>query len=187
MRAAPDVPGALLITAAMMLGRLHHRRPGGAAGLAGPADARPGGGSLVLLAAFIVRQRTARHPLVPLRIFAARNVTGANLVQILGTAGMFGMFFLGSLYLRRDPGVRPAADRAGLPAGGRGMGTLSVRYTDRLVMRFGARALMFGGLALIAAGLALFALAPAHGGGYLAYVFPVTVAIGAGRACASRR
>jgi len=40
------------------------------------------------------------------------------------------------------------------------MGTLSVRYTDRLVMRFGARTLLFPGLGLIAAGLALFALVP---------------------------
>jgi len=60
------------------------------------------------------------------------------------------------------------------------MGALSVRYTDRLVMRFGARKLMFPGLGLIAAGLALFALAPAHGAGYLEHVFPVTVLIGAG-------
>jgi predicted MFS family arabinose efflux permease len=55
-----------------------------------------------------------------------------------------------------------------------------VRYTDRLVMRFGARTLLFPGLGLIAAGLALFALAPAHGAGYLVHVFPVTVLIGTG-------
>src|SRR5262249_62179923 len=60
------------------------------------------------------------------------------------------------------------------------MGALSVRYTDRLVMRFGARTLLFPGLGLIAAGLALFALAPAHAGGYLAHVFPVTVLMGTG-------
>ena len=42
-----------------------------------------------------------------MRIFASRNVTGANLVQVLGTAGMFGMFFLGSLYLRQIQGYHP--------------------------------------------------------------------------------
>jgi MFS family permease len=60
------------------------------------------------------------------------------------------------------------------------MGTLSVRYTDRLALRFGARPTMLAGLALITAGLALFALAPASGGAYLPHVFPVAVLVGAG-------
>jgi len=60
------------------------------------------------------------------------------------------------------------------------MGTLSVRYTDRVVMRFGARTPMLAGLALIAAGLALFASVPASGGGYLSHVFPVAVLVGTG-------
>ncbi len=179
-RAGLDVPGALLITAAMMLAVFTIVGPAAQRGWLAPQTLGLAAGSLVLLAAFIVRQRTARHPLVPLRIFASRNVTGANLVQILGTAGMFGMFFLGSLYLREIQGYDPLQIGLAFLPVAVVMGTLSVRYTDRLVMRFGARALMFGGLALIAAGLALFALAPAHGGGYLAYVFPVTVAIGAG-------
>jgi hypothetical protein len=44
---------------------------------------------------------------MPLRIFSSRAVSGSNLVQVLGTAGMFGMFFLGSLYLRRILGYGP--------------------------------------------------------------------------------
>src|SRR2546430_16560555 len=60
------------------------------------------------------------------------------------------------------------------------MGVLSVRYTDRLVMRFGARTLLFPGLGLIAAGLGLFALAPAHGGSFLVHVLPATVLMGTG-------
>ena len=38
---------------------------------------------------------------MPLRIFRSRNVAGANLIQVLSVAGMFGMFFLGALYLQR--------------------------------------------------------------------------------------
>src|SRR4029077_15469728 len=60
------------------------------------------------------------------------------------------------------------------------MGALSVRYTDRLVLRFGARATMLTGLGLIAAGLALFALVPASGGGYLSHIFPVALLAGTG-------
>ena len=63
-----------------------------------------GAGSLVLLAAFIAREATAANPLIPLRIFSSRNVTGANVLQALTVAGMFGMFFLGSLYLQRVQG-----------------------------------------------------------------------------------
>jgi MFS family permease len=59
------------------------------------------------------------------------------------------------------------------------MGLLSVRYTDRLVMRFGAHRLLLPGLGLIAAGLALFAMAPV-GGGYLSHIFPVTLLVGFG-------
>jgi predicted MFS family arabinose efflux permease len=117
---------------------------------------------------------------MPLRIFSAPNVTGANLVQVLGTAGMFGTFFLGSLYLRRILGYDPLQiGLAFLPVAVM-MGTLSVRYTDRLVLRFSARTTMLSGLGLIAAGLALFASAPAGGGGYLSHIFPVAVLAGTG-------
>src|ERR1700744_6135336 len=117
---------------------------------------------------------------MPLRIFSSRTLVGANVVQVLGTAGMFGMFFLGSLYLREILGYDPLQiGLAFLPVTVT-MGTLSVRYTDRLVMRFGARGTMFPGLWLIAAGLALFALAPASGGGDLTHIFPVAGLIGTG-------
>src|SRR6185369_4262947 len=173
LRAGADVPGALLITGAMMLAVYTIVGPAAQRGWLAAETLGLGAGTLVLLAGFIVRQKTARHPLMPLRIFASGNVTGSNLVQVLGTAGMFGMFFLGSLYLRQIMGYDP------LPVAVV-MGVLSVRYTDRLVMRFGARTLLFPGLGLIAAALALFALAPAHGSSFLVHVLPVTVLMGTG-------
>jgi MFS family permease len=180
LRAGMDVPGALLITAAMMLAVFTIVDPAAQLGWLAPKTLGLAAASLVLLGAFIARQRTARHPLMPLRIFASRNVTGANLVQVLGTAGMFGMFFLGSLYLREIQGYDPLQIGLSFLPVAVVMGVLSVRYTDRLVMRFGARTLLFPGLGLIAAGLALFALAPAARGGYLVHVFPVTLLMGTG-------
>src|SRR6516225_7702331 len=180
LRAGMDVPGALLITAAMMLAVFTIVDPAAQQGWLAPETLGLAAASLVLLGAFIARQRTARHPLMPLRIFASRNVTGANLVQVLGTAGMFGMFFLGSLYLRRILGYDPLQIGLAFLPVAVVMGTLSVRYTDRLVMRFGARATMLSGLGLIAAALALFASAPAAGGGYLSHIFPVAVLAGTG-------
>ena len=65
-----------------------------------PRRSRLGAGSLILLGLFIAREASAKTPLIPLRIFRSRNVSGANLVQVLTVAGMFGMFFMGSLYLQ---------------------------------------------------------------------------------------
>jgi EmrB/QacA subfamily drug resistance transporter len=180
LRAGADVPGALLITGAMMLGVFTIIDPAAQQGWLAVKTLSLGACSLVLLGGFILRQRTARNPLMPLRIFSSRNVAGANLVQVLGTAGMFGMFFLGSLYLRQILGYDPLQIGLAFLPVAVVMGTLSVRYTDRLVMRFGARTTILSGLGLIAAGLALFATAPAAGGGYLSHIFPVAVLVGTG-------
>jgi EmrB/QacA subfamily drug resistance transporter len=179
LRAGADVPGALLITGAMMLGVFTIVDPAAQQGWLAAKTVILGLGSLALLGAFVIRQLTARSPLMPLRIFRSRNVTGANLVQILGVAGMFGMFFLGSLYLRRILGYDPLQIGLAFLPVAVVMAVLSVRYTDRLVMRFGARTMLFPGLALIAAALALFALAPV-GGAYASHILPVTLLMGAG-------
>jgi EmrB/QacA subfamily drug resistance transporter len=180
LRAGADVPGAVLITGAMMLGVFTIVDPAAQQGWLAAKTLGLGACSLALLGGFVIRQRTARNPLMPLRIFSSRNVTGANLVQVLATAGMFGMFFLGSLYLRRILGYDPLRIGLAFLPVAVVMGTLSVRYTDLLVLRFGARTPMLAGLGLIAAGLAVFADVPASGGGYLSHIFPVTVLVGAG-------
>jgi MFS family permease len=59
------------------------------------------------------------------------------------------------------------------------MGTLSVRYTERLVTRFGARTMQFPGLTIMAIGLLLFTQAPVEGG-YALHVLPSMILIGAG-------
>ena len=112
----------------------------------------------------MVREATARTPLMPLRILRSRNVAGANLIQALSVAGMFGMFFLGALYLQRVLGYDALADRARLPADHARHGRRCRCATpSALMMRFGAARLLLPGLALIAAGLGLFARLPVHG------------------------
>jgi fucose permease len=59
------------------------------------------------------------------------------------------------------------------------MAVLSVRYTERLAMRFGARTVLVPGLALIAVGLGLFARVPVDGT-YLVDVMPSALFMGAG-------
>jgi EmrB/QacA subfamily drug resistance transporter len=174
-----DVAGAFLVTGSLMLGVYAIIGPAAEYGWGSGLTLAIGGLSLVLLAAFVAREATARNPLVPLRIFRSRNVTGANLIQVLSVAGMFGMFFLGALYLQRILSYDALQTGLAFLPVTILMGTLSVRYTDRLVMRFGARKLVLGGLALFMAGLALFARAPVDGD-YLVHVLPVMVLLGIG-------
>jgi EmrB/QacA subfamily drug resistance transporter len=174
-----DVAGAITVTAALMLGVYAIVGPAASDGWTAPATLGCGAGALVLLALFVVRESTAANPLVPLGIFRSRNVTGANLIQVAGAAGMFGIFFLGSLYLKGVLGYSAMEiGLAFLPTTVL-MGGLSVRYTEPLVSRFGARPVVITGLALIAAGLVLFTRAPADGH-YLEHVLPVVVLLGVG-------
>ena len=174
-----DVPGAVLLTASLMLGVYTIVSPAAEYGWTSGRTLALGVLSLALLVAFVVREATARSPLIPLRIFRSRNVTGANIVQVLSVAGMFGMFFLGALYLQRILGYDALQTGLAFLPVTILMGTLSVRYTDRLVMRFGARKLVLVGLALFATGLVLFTQAPIDGD-YLIHILPVMVLLGIG-------
>jgi predicted MFS family arabinose efflux permease len=135
--------------------------------------------SIALLAAFVARQSRIETPLMPLRLFRARNITGANLVMAPLVAGMFAMFFLGALYLQQVLGYSPLeVGLAFLPSSAL-MGVISLRYTERLISHFGARGSLIGGAAFIGAGLLLFARVPVEGT-YLADILAPTILIGVG-------
>ena len=127
----------------------------------------------------MVREATARTPLIPLRIFRSRNVSGANLIQALLVAGMFSVFFLGTLYLREVLGYDALEIGLAFLPTTLVMGTLSLRYSERLLMRFGPRGTLIPGLVLIAAGLGLFARVPVDGR-YVTDVLPAAVLMGTG-------
>ena len=106
LSAGADVPGAVLCTVGLMIGVY---------AIIGVTEAgwialRTLGllaASVVLVSAFVVRQARIANPLMPLRLFRVRTVTGANLVMALLVVGMFSMFFLGALYLQRVLGYSP--------------------------------------------------------------------------------
>jgi EmrB/QacA subfamily drug resistance transporter len=174
-----DIPGAVLITSSLMLGVYTIVKPAADYGWGAGRTLGLGAISLLLLALFVAREATARKPLIPLRIFRSRNLTGANLVQILTVAGMFGMFFLGSLYLQRIQGYDALEIGLAFLPVTLTMGTLSFKYTEPLITRFGARTLLFPGLSLVAVGLALFTRAPVDGN-YIRDVLPVLLLLGTG-------
>jgi EmrB/QacA subfamily drug resistance transporter len=174
-----DIPGAVLITSSLMLGVYTIVKPAADYGWGAGRTLGLGAVSLALLVAFIAREATARTPLIPLRIFRSRNVTGANVVQVLTVAGMFGMFFLGSLYLQRIQGYDALQIGLAFLPVTIVMGTLSARFSEPLIMRFGARTLLFPGLALVTAGLVYFTQAPVDGS-YVLHVLPVMILLGTG-------
>jgi EmrB/QacA subfamily drug resistance transporter len=174
-----DIPGAVLITSSLLLGVFTIVEPAAEYGWVSGRALVLGAVSLVLLIAFIVRETRVGNPLIPLRIFRSRNLSGANVIQALSVAGMFGMFFLGALYLQRVLGYDALEiGLAFLPAT-IVMGALSLRYSERLIMRFGARRTLLPGLVLIGVALALFTQAPVDGS-YVRHVLPVVILLGFG-------
>jgi len=173
-----DVAGAFLVTAALMLGvytivETTEYGWGSAHTLAFGAVAA------LLLAGFVARQATAINPLLPLRIFRSRNVSGANLIQFLMVAGMLGFFFLSTLYLRRVLGLHPLAIGLAFLPIAVAIGTLSLGWSARLNTRFGARAVLLAGLALIGSGLALLTRAPVESA-YVVDLLPGMLLLGIG-------
>src|SRR6185436_10803662 len=170
LRAGADVPGAVLVTGALMLG------------VYTIVDAR----SLVLafvavalLGAFVWRQATAARPLLPLRVLRSRNVAGANLVQMLMVAGMLGVFFLAVLYLQRVLGYDAVRTGAAFLPISLSIGVLSLGFSARLNARFGPRNVLLPALASIAAGLFLLSRVPVDGA-YLPDLLPAMVLLGVG-------
>jgi EmrB/QacA subfamily drug resistance transporter len=178
LRHGADVLGAVLVTGALMLG-VYTILEAGDYGWGSLHTLGLGGFSLALMAAFLVRQSRTSNPLVPLRIFRSRNVSGANVVQMLMVAGLFGMFFLSVLYLQRVLGYDAIeAGLAFLPVSVL-IGVLSLGFSARLNTRFGARATLIPGLVLLAGALALFARVPVDGS-YLSDLLPSMVMFGVG-------
>jgi EmrB/QacA subfamily drug resistance transporter len=178
LRQGADVPGAVLVTGSLMLG-VYTILEAGDQGWTSLHTLGLGAVALALLATFIRRQARIPNPLMPLRIFRSRNVAGANLVQALFVAGMFGMFFLGALYLQRVLGYGALeVGLAFLPVT-LVIGMLSLGFSERLNMRFGPKATLLPSLVLILAALLLFARAPVDGS-YLTDVLPVMLLLGTG-------
>jgi MFS family permease len=177
--AGTDVLGALTVTASLMLGVYTIVGQAAVHGWTAPTTLWLGAASLALLGLFVVREIVAANPLVPMGIFRSRNVVGANLIQIAGGAGMFGTFFLGSLYLKSVLDYSAMEIGLAFLPTTVFMATVSIRFTEPLVSRYGARPVMIAGLLLIAAGLAQFAYAPVHAS-YWAHVLPVVTLLGVG-------
>jgi EmrB/QacA subfamily drug resistance transporter len=172
LSAGADALGALLVTAGLMLGIyavVQIERYG-------LRSLWFGAVSLVLLAAFLVRQATARTPLMPLRILRSRAVAGANLVQVLTLGAMFAFQVMVALFMQQV--LRYGALDTGLamlPAA-LAIAGVSLFVSPRLSTRFGARAVLLGGLVLLIGAMAWLARVPVDAR-YVTDLLPVMVLI----------
>src|SRR5262245_27266361 len=99
LRAGADATGAALVTGSLMLG-VYTIVKAAEHGWGSLHTLGLGAIAIAGIAAFVARQATASTPLMPLRMFRSRNVTGANMVQVLMVGGLFGMFVLGALFMQ---------------------------------------------------------------------------------------
>jgi EmrB/QacA subfamily drug resistance transporter len=177
-RGGADVPGAVLVTAALMLG-VYTIVETVDYGWTSARTLGLGAVAAALLAGFVARQATAAQPLLPLRVFGSRAVCGANVVQGLMVAGLLGMFFLAVLYLRQVLGYDALRTGLAFLPVSVAIGTLSLGFSARLNTRFGERAVLLPGLLSAGAGLALLTRAPVQGS-YLVDVLPSMLLLGIG-------
>ncbi|HWH20338.1 MAG TPA: MFS transporter [Solirubrobacterales bacterium] len=178
MQEGADFPGAALITGALMLGVFTILQ----ITTWGWVDPRTIVGlvlAALLLVVFVRRQSRIANPLMPLRLFSSRNVVGANTVQALLVAGMFGMFFLGALYLEKVLGYSALEIGLAFLPTTLVMGGLSLGFSEKLIMRFGPRNTLIPGFVLVTIALLLFARTPVDGN-YLTDLLPPFLLIGIG-------
>jgi hypothetical protein len=129
-----DVTGAVALTAglvAIVYGLLQAaEHPWGA-----PRVLAPVGAGALLLAATVVVERRAAHPLIPLRFFANRTRSVVNLVTLFFMSAFIAYTFMLTLFMQHVLGYPPlAGGLAWLPMGvaiGAGIG-ISTAVTPRL-------------------------------------------------------
>jgi len=173
-----DVAGAVTVTIALLLA-VYAIVNGNAAGWASDQTLGLLAASIALLAAFLVIEARSRAPLMPLRLFALRNLATANIVGVLWAAAMFAWFFLSALYLQRVLDYDALeVGLAFLPAN-LIMAVLSLGLSAKLVLRLGIRTPLALGLFFAAAGLVLLARAPLAGS-FAVDVLPSMVLLGLG-------
>jgi EmrB/QacA subfamily drug resistance transporter len=178
LTAGADLPGAVLLIGGLMLG-VYAILGVSEHGWGSSQTLVLGGVATALIAAFVLRESSAANPLMPLRLFRSPNVAGANIVQALMVVGMFGMFFLGALYLQRVLGYTALEVGLAYMPTTIVMGTMSFRFTAQLNARFGPEATLIPAMGFVIAGLLLFARTPVDAN-YVIDIAPAMILIGLG-------
>src|SRR5439155_1156887 len=103
-----DIAGAILITAALMVG-VYGIVTAADFGWTSAHTLVTTGAAAALVAAFVLLESRLANPIMPLRVFRIRSLTGASAARGLLVAGMFTNFFVGVLYLQHIRGFSAVA------------------------------------------------------------------------------
>jgi EmrB/QacA subfamily drug resistance transporter len=135
-------------------------------------------GGVLALVAFVLHERRAESPMLPLTLFANRQFSAANLVTVVVYAALGGVFFLLVAFLQISMGWSPlAAGAASLP-----VTALMLAFSARsgaLAQAVGPRVPLTVGPLVIAAGMLLMTRID-PGDSYVSSVLPAVVVFGSG-------
>ncbi len=101
-----DLPGAISITASLML-LVYALVEAPSKGWTSHSSLLYFGLSTVLMIFFIINESRVKNPLMPLSIFKIRNVSGANIIQLMIASSLFSLFFFVTLYVQDILGYSP--------------------------------------------------------------------------------
>ncbi|MEV0589805.1 MFS transporter [Nonomuraea cavernae] len=178
LAAGADVVGAVLVTSGLMLGIYTVVKIEEYGWLAAHTLGL-GAVSLALLAGFVARQMTARTPLMPLRILRSRNVSGANLVQMLMVSAMFAFQIIVAIFMQKVLGYGALGAGLALLPAAVAIGGVSLFVSARLNTRFGERAVLVAGLLLLLGAMSWLSRVPVNAD-YVTDLLPVMVLIAGG-------
>lgn len=116
-----------------------------------PLTIWPIAGGLVVLAAFVVNEWKAKQPIMPLRLFASAERSGAAIARLLFAGTMIAFFFTTQLFQGVYGWTPLQAGLGFLPM--TAVQFASSLLVPRLTRRFGGAVLLTAGLALVTAGM----------------------------------
>ncbi|MEI3865676.1 MFS transporter [Microbacterium sp. CCNWLW134] len=132
----------------------------------------------ILGVAFVLIERRAAEPLIPLTVFRNRSLSVGNIVMLLIGAAMVSLFFALSVFMQAVLGYDAlTAGLTQLPLAGALV--VAAGIVPAVVGRFRLRATMIGSLVILAAGLVWLSFAPADAG-FVTDILGPSILIGVG-------
>jgi EmrB/QacA subfamily drug resistance transporter len=174
-----DFAGAVSITGSLMV-LVYALTRATTHGWTTPATISLLAASAVLLIAFVVIEMRSTAPLLPMRIFRLRTLTGSNIAGLLLGAAIFSQFFLLTLYMQQV--LHYSALKTGVAYIALTLTIIAFSaVSQNLATRLGVRRVLPVGLAVSAAALVLFARLPVDGH-YFTDLLPAFLLSGVGLA-----
>jgi len=124
----------------------------------------PGAVAIVLATVFLIWESRIDNPIMPLRIFRLPGLVGASVVRGFLVTGMYGVWFLGSLYLERILGYHPIETGLAFMPWTLTVLVLSLGTTRKMVARFGPRPVLMAGMVSVIAGMLVLRSGGLHAG-----------------------